>query len=181
MNLCLWLLCPGASLRLNFDLAFNFAFIYSQFMCVCKKLSTAKCKPNVHYSYFDCRSLARLHCRCSASLQTMPYPRYGESGQDGENYRRNNDFRTAPNPWQGPEMNAGLTNVNPMALVGNLVGVMVGQMAGGGDGGLGALMALQASGQHQVQSGYGDGWPHSYADHGGMNLDQIQVANPSNT
>ena len=111
----------------------------------------------------------------------MPYPRYGESGQDGENYRRNNDFRTAPNPWQGPEINAGLTNVNPMALVGNLVGVMVGQMAGGGDGGLGALMALQASGQHQVQSGYGDGWPHSYADHGGMNLDQIQVANPSNT
>ena len=74
-------------------------------------------------------------------------------------------------------MNAGLTNVNPMALVGNLVGVMVGQMAGGGDGGLGALMALQAS----VQSGNVDGWPHSYADHhGGMNLDQIQVANPFN-
>ena len=108
----------------------------------------------------------------------MPYPRYGGKGQDEENNRREQGFHGNPNPWQGPEMNAGLTNVNPMALVGNLVGVMVGQMAGGGDGGLGALMALQAS----VQSGNVDGWPHSYTDHhGGMNLDQIQVANPFNT
>ena len=29
-------------------------------------------------------------------------------------------------------MNTGLSNVNPMALVGNLVGAMVGQMAAGG-------------------------------------------------
>jgi len=91
----------------------------------------------------------------------MPYPRYGGRGQDEENYRREQGFHGNPNPWQGPEMNSGLTNVNPMALVGNLVGAMVGQMAAGGGGGLGALMAMQA-GQQQGQGG----WPHGNADRG---------------
>jgi len=62
-------------------------------------------------------------------------------------------------------LNTGLTNVNPMALVGNLVGAMVGQMAGGG-GGLGALMALQGGHQNQRQSESGDGWLHGNADRG---------------
>mgnify|MGYP001213094058 CR=1 FL=1 len=105
----------------------------------------------------------------------MPYPRYGGSGQDGENYRRDRGFSGAPHPWQGPEMNTGLTNVNPMALVGNLVGAMVGQMAAGGGGGLGALMALQGQGGHHQQRQSGDGWPHASADRG---VRQVQVANP---
>lgn len=88
----------------------------------------------------------------------MPYPRYGGSGQGGENYRRDRGFSGAPNPWQGPEINTGLTNVNPMALVGNLVGAMVGQMAVGGGGSLGPFLALQ--GGHQQQGQIGDGWPH---------------------
>jgi len=95
----------------------------------------------------------------------MPYPRYGGSGQDGENNRRGRVFPGTPNPWQGAELNTGLTNVNPMALVGNLVGAMVGQMAGGG-GGLGALMALQGGHQNQRQSESGDGWLHGNADRG---------------
>ena len=104
----------------------------------------------------------------------MPYPRYGGSGQDGENNRRGRVFPGTPNPWQGAELNTGLTNVNPMALVGNLVGAMVGQMAGGG-GGLGSLMALQGGHQNQRQSESGDGWLHGNADRG---VRQVQVANP---
>ena len=106
----------------------------------------------------------------------MPYPRYGGSGQDEGNYRRDQGFNGAPNPWQGPEMNTGLSNVNPMALVGNLVGAMVGQMAAGGaGGGLGALMALQGGQQQQRQGGSGNGWPSGNADKG---VRQVQVANP---
>ena len=100
----------------------------------------------------------------------MPYPRYEGSGQGGENYRRDRGFSGAPNPWQGPEINTGLTNVNPMALVGNLVGAMVGQMAAGGGGGLGPLMAPQ--GGHQQQGQIGDGWPHVNG------VRQVQVVNP---
>ena len=105
----------------------------------------------------------------------MPYPRYGGgNGQDGENYRKG--FSGAPNPWQGSQMNTGMANVNPMALVGNLVGAMVGQMAsGGGGGGLGALMALQGGHQQQIQRQSVDGWPHGTADRG---VRQVQVANP---
>ena len=99
----------------------------------------------------------------------MPHPRYGGSSQDGENYGREQGYRRVPSPWQGPEMKSGLPNVNPTALVGNLLGAMVGQMAAGG-GGLGALMALQA-GQQQGQSG----WPHANADRG---VRQSQVVEP---
>ena len=104
----------------------------------------------------------------------MPYPRYGgRNGQDGERYGRG--FSGAPNPWQGPEVNTGMANVNPMALVGNLVGAMVGQMATGGGGGLGALMTLQGGHQQQSQMQSVDGWPHGTADRGAR---QVQVANP---
>ena len=124
-------------------------------------------------SYSDCSRPGQLQQVIEAALQAasyitdMPYPRYGGRGQDEENYRREQGFRGVQNPWQGPELNSGLTNVNPMALVGNLVGAMVGQMAAGGGGGLGALMAMQA-GQQQGQSG----WPHANADRG-VRQDQV--------
>ena len=76
----------------------------------------------------------------------MPYPRYGEAGQSGGNSGRSQSFRGAPSPWQIAEQSTGLpggADANPLALVGNLVGAMMGQMAaGGGGGGLGALMAI---------------------------------------
>ena len=110
--------------------------------------------------------ILQLLLHAAHSITDMPYPRYGGSGQDGENYGRDQGFRGVPNPWQGPDMNS----VNPVALVGNLVGAMVGQMAAGGGGGLGALVALQA-GQQQVQRG----WPHANADRG---VRQGQVVTP---
>ena len=119
-----------------------------------------------HNSHCDCSRLKQLLRIIEAALQAarcitdMPHPRYRGSGHDGENYGRKQGFRRVPNPWQGPEMKSGLTNVNPMAL-GKLVGAVVGQMAAGGGGDLGALMALQA-GQQQGQIG----WPHANADRG---------------
>ena len=67
----------------------------------------------------------------------MPYPRYGEAGQSGGNSGRSQSFRGAPSPWQVAEQSTGLpsgADANPFALVGNLVGAMMGRMAAGGGG-----------------------------------------------
>ena len=91
----------------------------------------------------------------------MPYPRYGEADQSRGNTGRSQSFRGAPSPWQMAEQSTGLpsgTDVNSLALVGNLVGAMMGQMAaGGGGGGLGALMAMQG-GQQQSQGASREYW-----------------------
>lgn len=91
----------------------------------------------------------------------MPYPRFGEAGQSGGNSGRSQSFRGAPSPWQIAEQSTGLpsgADANPLALVGNLVGAMMGRMAAGGDrGGLGALMAMQG-GQQQSQGARREHW-----------------------
>ena len=91
----------------------------------------------------------------------MPYPRYGEAGQSRGNTGRSQSFRGAPSPWQVAEQSTGLpsgADANPLALVGNLVGAMMGRMAAGGDrGGLGALVAMQG-GQQQSQGASREYW-----------------------
>ena len=87
----------------------------------------------------------------------MPYPRYGEAGQS----------RGALSPWQIAEQSTGFpsgADANPLALVGNLVGAMMGRMAAGGDrGGLGALVAMQG-GQQQSQGASREYWHSSNFD-----------------
>ena len=97
----------------------------------------------------------------------MPYPRYGEAGQSRGNTGRSQSFRGAPSPWQMAEQSSGLSSgvdANPLALVGNLVGAMMGRVAaGGGGGGLGALMAMQG-GQQQSQGASREYWHSSNFD-----------------
>ena len=97
----------------------------------------------------------------------MPYPRYGEAGQSVGNSGRSQSFRGAPSPWQIAEQNTGIpsgADANTLALVGNLVGTMMGQMgAGGGGGGLGALVAMQG-GQQQSQGASREYWHSSNFD-----------------
>ena len=97
----------------------------------------------------------------------MPYPRYGEAGQSGGNSGRSQSFRGAPSPWQDAEQSTGFpsgADVNPLALVNNLVGAMMGRMAAGGDrGGLGALVAMQG-GQQQSQGASREYWHSSNFD-----------------
>ena len=107
----------------------------------------------------------------------MPYPRYGEAGQRGGNSGRSQSFRGAPSPWQDAEQSTGFpsgADVNPLALVNNLVGAMMGQMAaGGGGGGLGALVAMQG-GQQQSQGVSRENW---HSSNFGENIRQIQEVN----
>ena len=107
----------------------------------------------------------------------MPYPRYGKAGQSGGNSGRSQSFRGAPSPWQIAERSTGLpggTDANPLALVNNLVGAMMGRMAAGGDrGGLGALVAMQG-GQQQSQGASREYW---HSSNFGENARQIQKVN----
>ena len=105
----------------------------------------------------------------------MPYPRYGEAGQSGGNSGRSQSFRGAPSPWQIAEQSTGLpsgADANPLALVGNLVGAMMGRMAAGG-GEVGALVAMQG-GQQQSQGASREYW---HSSNFGENVRQIQEVN----